>query len=132
MNSLCTMANVHKNAQLLNQFVEYLFENEISPPTNFSYLRLRSDLVWWIELKFHTLNKAYHKFIKFHWRNYDKWLGRKHEQTKPFIKNLNVHLKNFKGKPAIQKLSILFLLREHNLDLKLYKSFIYDGIIMSS
>lgn len=30
---------------LFHQFVEYLFENEISPPTTISYLRLLSVLV---------------------------------------------------------------------------------------
>lgn len=62
------------------------------------YLRFHSDLVWWTELKSQTLNKAYHKFIKLHQKDFDKCLGRKQEQSEPLIKNLNVHFKNFEGK----------------------------------
>lgn len=42
-------------------------------------------------------------------------------QPEPFIKNLNVHFKNFKGKIITQKSSVLFLLRDHNL----YLNYIY-------
>lgn len=55
------------------------------PKKPISYLRCGSDLTW-IEVTSQTLNKAYHNFIKFYWKDSDTYLGRKHEQSEPLLK----------------------------------------------